>query len=42
VAEYDGTRSLMVYKIHAQWYMYQDDAVTAFLNGEVKEEFYVK
>jgi hypothetical protein len=32
----------MVYGIHAQWYMYQGDAVTAFLNGEIEEELYVK
>jgi hypothetical protein len=42
VAGYDGTRSLMAYGTHAQWYMYQGDTVTAFLNGEIEEEFYVK
>jgi hypothetical protein len=42
MAGYDGTRFLMAYETHAQWYMYQGDAVTAFLNGKVEEELYVE
>ena len=32
----------MAYATHAQWFVYQGDAVTAFLNGEIEEELYVE
>ena len=32
----------MAYATQAQWFVYQGDAVTAFLNGEIEEELYVK
>jgi hypothetical protein len=32
----------MAYGTYALWYIYQGNAVTAFLNGEVEEEFYIK
>ena len=32
----------MAYATHAQWFVYQGNAVTAFLNGEIEEKLYVK